>query len=147
MSTRRYLLDTTVLIDLSKRFEPTTSGVRALIEARHEIALCAVTVAEFYSGLGITERTYWDIFISKLPYWDISRSAATRAGVDRADFRRRGRTFTTTDSLLAALARERNAILVTSNERDFPMDDLQVLNIRVDSLVDESVDDDQPSGK
>ena len=41
-----------------------------------------------------------------------------------------GRTLSTTDSLLAALARDKDAILLTSNIKDYPMKDVQVLSLR-----------------
>src|SRR5262245_4587397 len=43
----QYLLDTTALIDFSKRFEPARSKILELIDTGHQLAVCCVTAAEF----------------------------------------------------------------------------------------------------
>jgi predicted nucleic acid-binding protein len=54
----------------------------------------------------------------------MSVDAAMQAGQDRYRYTRQGKAIAITDALLAAVARERHAILVTGNVKDFPMDDL-----------------------
>src|SRR5436190_11099706 len=111
----RYLLDTDTLIDLSKGIESVSSPILSWIDSTDSVAVCAISVAEFYAGLTLDEANQAESFISSLTYWDISREAAMRAGHDRHTLKRRGITITTTDALLAAVAREYDAILVTSN--------------------------------
>jgi len=48
------------------------------------------------------------------------------AGQDRYSFARRGRTLSITDMLVAATAREHQAILVTGNVKDYPMTDIDI---------------------
>jgi len=126
----RYLLDTDTLIDFSKAIEPVTTRILAWIDSTDVVAVCAISVAEFYSGLRVGEADKAERLVNSLPYIDISRTAAERAGRDRHALARRGFTITTTDALLAAAAREYHATLVTSNVRDFPMDDVSVMSIR-----------------
>jgi len=126
----RYLLDTTALIDFSRGREPAVSWIRAMLADRHELGVCDVNVAEFYSGLPVGASPAVDEFLQALTYWDISRAAAARAGTDRYSYARRGQQLSTTDVLVAASARERGAVLVTANVKDYPMTDLEVLPLR-----------------
>ncbi len=54
--TRPYLLDTTALINFSKGFEPSRSKILTMIDARHQLAICSVAVAEFFAGLAPADR-------------------------------------------------------------------------------------------
>ena len=88
------------------------------------VAVCSITVAEFYAGLSADEAQSWEEFISRLAYLDISPRAAMLAGQDRYSLARKGRTITITDMLVAAAAREHQGVLVTGNVQDYPMTDI-----------------------
>jgi predicted nucleic acid-binding protein len=60
----------------------------------------------------------------------MTSAAALRAGTYRFDFKRRGQTLATADALIAAMAREYEAVLLTENPRHFPMDDIEVRSFR-----------------
>jgi predicted nucleic acid-binding protein len=126
----RYLLDTDALIDFSKGAEPATSLILSWIEGDDIVAVCAITVAEFYAGLSPTQASSWHAFVSALTYWDMSPAAAMRAGQDRHALARAGLSMTIGDALLAAVARDRNATLVTGNVKHYPMEDLTLLPMR-----------------
>lgn len=126
----RYLLDTDVLIDFSKGIEPVTTTLQAWIRGADTVAVCAVSVAEFFAGLTPDQAVRAQGFITSLAYWGASPEASMQAGQDRYTFARAGTTITITDVLLAAIAREYRATLVTSHLKDFPMDDLSLLSLR-----------------
>jgi len=126
----RYLLDTSTLVDFSKGYEPVRTRVLALIEASDVVGTCAVVVAEFYSGLPPDVRPSWDRFFASLTYWEITREVAAMAGQDRYDFARRGQARATTDLLVAAVARQNDAIIVTDNAKDFPGSGVRLLSLR-----------------
>jgi predicted nucleic acid-binding protein len=65
-----------------------------------------------------------------LPYWPITREAAMQAGIDRKTASDKGRTLSVSDSLIAAIARENDAIVLTSNIKDYPTRDVRVMSIR-----------------
>ena len=65
-----------------------------------------------------------------LSYWHIGFDVAVQAGTYRKTASEAGRTLATTDSLLAALARDKGATLLTSNIKDYPMEDVRVLSLR-----------------
>jgi predicted nucleic acid-binding protein len=125
----RYLLDTDALIDFSKRREPASSQILAWIEAGETLGTCAITLAEFAAGLDAEQLATWEEFLTLLTYWDISPHAAMRAGQDRYAFARQGRSISTTDCLVAAVARERHAFVVTGNVKDYPMGDISVFSL------------------
>jgi predicted nucleic acid-binding protein len=101
-----------------------------VLAERHELGVSAVNVAELYSGLPLGASPAMDEFVQALAYWDISWSAAARAGADRYSHARRGSQLSTTDVLIAAVARDQRAVLVTANIKDFPMTDVEVLALR-----------------
>jgi tRNA(fMet)-specific endonuclease VapC len=125
----RYLLDTTALIDFSKNREPTRSLIWQMIDAGDELGVCAINVAEFYSGIPSEKRSTWDEFIGSLRYWGITKDAARQAGRFRYEFARKGIILTTTDTLVAAVAQEREAVVVTSNVKDYPMKEIHILTL------------------
>ncbi|MBI3961776.1 MAG: type II toxin-antitoxin system VapC family toxin [Deinococcus sp.] len=126
----RYLLDTTALIDFSKGREPARSRVMQMIEDGHELAVCAVNVAEFYAGLSPAQRPGWDEFVGALQYWEITWEAARQAGIYRHDFARKGVALSTADTLVAAVAEEQRAVIVTNNVKDYPIGGLRLLPLR-----------------
>ena len=127
----RYLLDTTALIDFSKGQEPARSRILGWIQGGDDLAICDVVAAEFYSGVPVTERSRWDAFLGALQYWPITWVAARQAGLWRYDFARRGIALSTADTLVAAIAREQHAVLVTDNPRHYPMPGVQLQSIRI----------------
>lgn len=128
----RYLLDTDTLIDCILDRGDIRERVTAMIEAGDEVALCPITLAELYSGLTEKRRTKWQAWLLALPYWQISVTAAMHAGDDRKSMSNVGRTLSLTDSLIGAVAREHDATVLTSNIKDYPMKDVQVLSLRED---------------
>lgn len=117
----RYLIDTDVLIDLSKELEPARSRIAALLGAGEEVGLCPVQLAEFYAGRRRGHRADWDAFVDSLPCWVIDPESAIQAGHYRYSFARRGRTVQTPDALTAAVAWRMRATVITRNGKDFPV--------------------------
>ena len=125
----RYLLDTDVLITFSRGREPTASRLLALLEEGNEVGICPVTVAEYYSGVERGDDPKIDRFIDALPYWGITPAAAVAAGHYRYMFARNGRPLSTADTLIAAVASRHHATVLTRNAKDFPMEDVAVLEL------------------
>jgi predicted nucleic acid-binding protein len=125
----RFLLDTDVLIDFSNGHEPGLSFVRRAVDDGDELGVTAVNLAEFWAGLTEPQRAAWEEFFEPLEYWTISPAAAKQAGRWRYDFARRGRPLPTTDTLIASVAQEQQAVIVTKNGRDFPMPGVRLLTL------------------
>jgi predicted nucleic acid-binding protein len=122
----RYLLDTSALIDFAKGYEPAHSTLLQLVEAGDELGVCPVNVAEFYTALEPSQYRLWDEFFAALGYWPISPDSARQAGVWRYSYARHGTPLSTADTLIAAVALEQAAVLITGNVKDYPMPELQM---------------------
>ncbi len=121
-----YLLDTDVLIDVTKGREPVTSWVANLAVPGIVLCSCVVTIAEYYAGEAKGSYPDRDALIDSLKYLDAPIEAAEAAGEYRRSFARRGIQLSTQDVLVAAVARHHGAIVVSRNVKDFPMDDVRV---------------------
>jgi predicted nucleic acid-binding protein len=125
----RYLLDTDVLIDLSKGREPARSVIPAMTAAGDRFGICAVQLAEFYAGEPRGRQPLIDALLDALPLWPISRDAAFRAGAYRRQFTLLGVTILTPDALNAAVAWAMGATILTGNVRDYPMADVRARSL------------------
>ena len=126
----KYLLDTDTLIDCILGSGDTRERLNALIARGDEVALCSVTIAELYSGMTEKRRAKWESWLLALSCWHIGIGAAMRAGTYRKMASESGQTLSVSDSLLAALAHENDATLLTNNLKHYPMKDVQVLSLR-----------------
>jgi len=125
----RYLLDTTVLIDYFHGNRSVTELISMLNEEGHFLGVCGINIAEFYSGLSSLERQQADEFIRALEFYSITLAEAKRAGQYRYDFARRGVNLNMADTVIAAVAVEENATLVTGNLRHFPMPEIRLMQM------------------
>jgi predicted nucleic acid-binding protein len=125
----RYLLDTSALIDFSKGPEPVRSALLRMFQGTDLLAVTAVNMAEFYAGLEPRHWPAWDEFFAVLPVWPISPGAARQAGIWRYQFRLQGVQLATTDVLIAAVAVEQHAVLITRNVRHYPMPEVSLLTL------------------
>ena len=115
----RYLLDSTVLIESEKKIEPTSSRVVALLQKRRDLYVCAIALAEFYTGAPRGTNPDMDVFLTKLTYVDLTPEMAATAGLMRYNALSTGRRLATPDALIAACAHHLGAHILTNNVRDF----------------------------
>lgn len=123
----RYLVDTTVLIDLSRGIAGVRGRLDVLNRSGAELGVCAVNVAEFVSGVPSGQVFRWNHLLSEFQYWDISHEAAVLAGAYRQTLARQGKTLKLPDAIVAAVAATLGATILTDNIGDF----LQIVDIRV----------------
>ncbi len=126
----KYLPDTDTLIDCILGTGSTRQRIQEFIERNDEVALCPVTIAVLYSGLSEKRRVKWESWLLSLSYWHMGFDVAAQADMYRKTASEAGRTLSVLNSLLAALARDKGAILLTSNIKDYPMKDIRVLSLR-----------------
>ena len=123
----RHLLDSDSVIDALNGVGETLALLQQLTQQENTLCTCDVVIAEVYTGLTPQERGRAEAFLSALEFLPTSADAARQAGEWRYDFARRGTALATTDCLIAAVALEHQATLVTGNVRHFPMPDLSTL--------------------
>ena len=126
----RFLVDTSVLIDLARRVAPTRTTLIELAEEGHELCVCAVVVSEFFSGVPPSKVDDWREFFNSLQFLTTGIDAALSAGFRRRDSMRVGRAVATPDALIAATALSWGAILLTENPKHFELDGLVVRSLR-----------------
>ncbi len=127
----RYLVDTTSMIDFSKEVEPQVSRMLVLLDdPDSDIGTCGVVVSEFFAGVLPADRPRWRRLFASLSYWELPFDDAIHASVDRFDVARRGQTFATPDTMIAAAARAHGAIIITENAKDYPMADIPLMSLR-----------------
>ncbi len=126
MATDGYLLDTTALIDALRGRESTVSLIAGLIK-ESPVSICIITIAEIYSGIRASEIKKAERFLDSLILYLIDGSIARRAGLYQRDYRRKGINLALADCLIAAVAVERNLVLLTNNVCHFPMPELSII--------------------
>jgi len=124
-----YLLDTTVLIDYFRGREGVRLLLERLVDEGHTPAVCAINVAELFAGLPERQRPVARELIDSLHYLEIPPQVAELAGTIRFDAARRGVAIHLPDAMIAAAAIANDATLVTANIRDFPLEELQLLEL------------------
>jgi predicted nucleic acid-binding protein len=131
-----FLVDTTVLIDLSKGVPGVRQQIDELIDSGAALAVCPVNVAEFCAGLASDRIPHWFRLLHTFEFWDITFDAAVRAGVFRYAQKRQGWMLKLPDALVAGVAATRGATILTDNSKDFMMLGLPVRTLRFDSPGD-----------
>jgi predicted nucleic acid-binding protein len=121
-----YLLDTTVIIDYLRGHAEVRARLHTLVEQQHELAVCAVSVAEVFAGLREEDREATERFMSSLKYLVLSFDTARSAGEIQYVFARRGQALKLTDALIGTVALTNGATLLADNVKDFPLPGLQV---------------------
>jgi predicted nucleic acid-binding protein len=123
------LLDSSVMIDALRFRRGRHEWLTSLIEQGHQLACCAINVAEVYSGMRYNEAGITAAFIGSLAYLDIEREAARKAGELRLEWQRKGRTLSLPDAMIGAVALSGGFVLATDNIKHFPMPDLKLLTL------------------
>jgi predicted nucleic acid-binding protein len=114
----RYLIDTDVLVEY---FRGSDEAIQYLEGLDGELYLSAISVAELYSGVrGKQEEQALEQFLLAFEIIGINEQLAKQGGIYR---RLVGPSHGTRlgDALISACADEVNSILVTFNQRHYPM--------------------------
>jgi predicted nucleic acid-binding protein len=118
-----YLLDTDVFVDFFKH----TPYATALIEklSQDTLALSALTITELRSGWSAKEATYLLPRLYALcTVVPVTREIAEQAGAWRKEYKGKGISLGTPDTVIAATAYLNHATLLTNNIKDYPMPEL-----------------------
>ncbi len=114
----RLLFDSDVLIDYLREQPEAVPFVQGVLGRK---LISAMTVAELYSGVRQgRERRVLDNFIRVFEVLPVTMKIAIRGGLIRRQYRPSHGTGLP-DALIAATAEVQRAILVTRNEKHFPM--------------------------
>ncbi len=117
----RYLLDTTFVIDHMRGDPAAVARLAVIVEDGDEPFVCDVVACEAWSGAHDDADPDLVGFLRFVEFVQAGPEQARRAGRWRAAARRRGRTLSAPDALIAASAEAIDAVVLTRNDRDFAL--------------------------
>jgi len=123
----RYLLDSTVLIDHARADEGAVAVLRRLFEDGHEVLTCDVVTCETLSAGPPEELGHIEVLLDALEYVSTTPAAARRAAASRHTGRIAGGRRSLGDALIAGIAMDQAATVVTRNRPDFARQGVPVL--------------------
>lgn len=123
----RFLLDTTLIVDHAHGFEPAMQLLWRLHEEGGELFTCDVVVCEALSGGSIEHLEVVSRLLAPLEYVATTPTAARRAGEARHGRHLAGGRLGAGDALIAAVAADVDATIVTRNRPDFERQGSRVL--------------------
>ncbi len=115
-----YLLDTTVLIDIQRRFVGSLHWVQHRVLAGDRLGLTPPVVAEFLSGIPLVAHQQMVEVLSAYELLALDWSDAQLAGKLMREYREKGRSLALSDTLTGACAIQHGWRLATSNSQHFP---------------------------
>lgn len=121
-----YLPDTNILIDALNGKRGRKELLHDLVMDGHQLASCAVTVSEVFSGVRPGDTLRIEQFFDAFRWYETTRAVAQRAGRIRFETARQGITLALPDVLVAATALEHDLTVITENRNHFPMPDLKL---------------------
>jgi predicted nucleic acid-binding protein len=123
----RYLLDSTVLIDHANRDEPAARLLMDLHSGPNELYTCDVVTCEVLSQGDDEQLRHLRVLLQALEYVSTTPEVAQQAGEARRQRHLDGGKLGLGDALIAALAADLGAVVVTRNRPDFERQGIQVL--------------------
>ncbi len=115
------ILDTDVLINFLRGKEPARDYLVSLAD-KVDLCCSAITVAEIYAGMKEHERTGTNDLLDSLLIVEVTREIAEKAGAYKRTIKSQG--LELDDCLVAATAFSKHALLVTGNDKHYPMTDI-----------------------
>ncbi len=123
----RYLLDSTLLIDHANRDEPAAKLLERLYSDGHELFTCDVVTCETLSQGDTSHLRHLRALLDALEYVATSPTAARWAAESRLARHRSGGKLGLGDALIAGVAAELGATIITRNRPDFERQGIPVL--------------------
>jgi predicted nucleic acid-binding protein len=123
----RYLLDSTLLIDHGNADPAATGLLRRLVEEGHDLYTCDVVTCETLARGDDEQLRHLGILLDALDYVATSPAAAHWAARSRRERHLAGGKRSLGDALIAGVAVELGAVIVTRNRPDFERQGVAVL--------------------
>ncbi len=115
----RYLLDSTVLIDHGNGDSAAAALLRRLIEEGHDLYTCDIVTCETLSLGDPADLRHLETLLDALEYVATTPAAARWAAASRRTRHLAGGKRATGDALIAGIATDLGAVVVTRNQADF----------------------------
>lgn len=126
----RFLIDTDEWINFFNKRETALKLISEL-KKKGEIFSSILTVTELRAGwTDSSADKFLQIFYASTAIMSVSQRIAELAGKLLKDYKTKGISLPTVDTLIAATAIVENCQLVTRNKKDFPMKNLKLYPLR-----------------
>lgn len=125
----RLLLDSSVLIDALRSRKARRTWLAEMVRFGHSLETSALNIAEVFAGMRPGEEIGSKEFLDTLLCHPITSGTGARAGRFKNEWARKGRTLSLSDTIVAAVAVEKDCVLVTDNRKDFPMPEVRLFEI------------------
>lgn len=122
----RFLLDTSVLIDVLRGRKQRGELLAQLVREEHTLATTVLNVAELYAGMRPSEEGRTEALLEGLECFDLTGSVARLAGRLKREWADKGRTLALADTIIAAAAMQHDCPLLTDSRRHFPMQEVKL---------------------
>jgi len=121
------LPDTNILILALKKEKPYSSFLRGLI-VNKRLILSAVVVAEFLVGATEEQEKIFNLLLTQFKVVSVDLAVAQLAAVYRKKHLEKGKKIGLPDCFIAATCKIHKIVLATLNKKDYPMEDLRILD-------------------
>lgn len=121
-----YLLDTTEIIDYGRGHPPTVTLLNNLYEQGSSLGCCDVVIAEVYAGVKQKDRGNIEDLVEALRFYPADKKIARMAGQYINDFSQQSIQLTVADALIAAVAISYRLVIITKNQKHYPMPELNL---------------------
>jgi len=122
----KYLLDTTVIIDYLRGKDKTVKLIRKLFFEGSFLGCCPINIIEVYAGMKEKERKVTEEFIDSLENYKLTKEIAKQAGEYKKKYQREGISLSLPDVAIAGIAVANDLILLTDNQKHYPMPKLKI---------------------
>ena len=124
----RYLLDSPLLIDHGNGDQAAIELLYSLVEEGHDLYTCDVVTCEALSRGEPDDLRHISALLDALEYVSTTPAAARRAATARRERHTAGGKQALGDALIAGIAADLDAIVVTRNRRDFERLEIRTLS-------------------
>ncbi len=120
-----YLLDTDIIIWILRGNNNVVDRIKTIVKD-NQITVSVLTVAEVYQHIFPKELDHAERLFSSYVLFPVDARIARNGGFYWQELHKKLKTLSIVDCLIAATAKEHDAILLTLNTRHFPMKDIRV---------------------
>jgi len=116
-----YLLDTDILISYLRGYPDTIDLLKSLAQNGATFSISVITVVEIEAGIRAGEKAKTKELLDSMDSIILDAPMAHLAGSFLREYRRKGISLSLADVMIAATAINENLVLLTYNQRHYPM--------------------------
>jgi len=123
-----YLLDTDILISYLRGYPDTIDLLKSLARNGANFSVSVITIVEIEAGIRAGEKAKTKELLDSMENIILDAPMAHVAGSFLREYRRKGISLSLADVMIAATAIIENLILLTYNQRHYPMPEIKLHN-------------------